>query len=248
MDDLQRKIYLVRTMLKDVKRQDFHGRFEASENWKLGDSWEDDGTFSVSREDLLSMIAYAVCRPRIFKVLGIQPISVVKKIREYAMRNANGGGMPYASVNNMVPVELKNLAEQILQLEGAPAPDPKMITEVQQCLASLRAGEYTFSFTIKGADGWSEYSNDACEPIPLTARELRAVLISGVSHKLQKKLLISGLPVWEGNLEELIEGKAAGRNFAINYDYHSYYGSSPELKAYVWARARAIRRALARHE
>lgn len=76
------------------------------------------------------------------------------------------------SVNYVVPKELSDIAEK---LEALDVENEDAVAEVRAEIKGIEAGDYTFRFTVE--DGCENCPTDeAKEPLPLTAVEAQAIL------------------------------------------------------------------------
>lgn len=131
------------------------------------------------------------------------------------------------SVNYVVPKELSDIAEK---LEALDVEDEDAVAEVRAEIKGIEAGDYTFRFTVE--DGCENCPTDeAEEPLPLTAAEAQAILYG--EYPIEEVFSdLCNEPLGEDFINDLAEKK----DFCDEYVNYSCGGSCDELDYYldVW--------------
>lgn len=128
------------------------------------------------------------------------------------------------SVNYVVPKELSDIAEK---LEALDVEDEDAVAEVRAEIKGIEAGDYTFRFTVE--DGCENCPTDeAEEPLPLTAAEAQAILYG--EYPIEEVFSdLCNEPLGEDFINDLAEKK----DFCDEYVNYNYGGSCDELDYYL---------------
>ncbi len=114
------------------------------------------------------------------------------------------------SVNYVVPKELSDIAEK---LEAFDVEDEDAVAEVRAEIKGIEAGDYTFRFTVE--DGCENCPTDeAEEPLPLTAAEAQAILYG--EYPIEEVFSdLCNEPLGEDFINDLAEKKIFAMNMSI---------------------------------
>lgn len=128
------------------------------------------------------------------------------------------------SVNYVVPKKLSDITEK---LEALDVEDEDAVAEVRAEIKGIEAGDYTFRFTVE--DGCENCPTDeAEEPLPLTAAEAQAILYG--EYPIEEVFSdLCNEPLGEDFINDLAEKK----DFCSTYVNYSCGGSCDELDYYL---------------
>ena len=216
---------LERKALDIIDDSTFRCGVYASEGGKCSDGWGDSLDLELTKAELLYLIKERVSNDDAFEGMATESVNVEEIIDDMTCEAAWPDGGPTASVNSVIPKEMKSLSGEIDELN---MDDPDSVSAMRDRLKSIKGGEYTFSFTVTDGDRMYYFTEDAEETINLTADQIIGLLWG--HHGIDE--LFDGL--CEKPLdEELINDKADEKGFACNYDYFSYGGESEELEGFL---------------
>ncbi len=217
---------LIKKALKTVDDNTFDCYVYASEGGRCGSAWDDNSELELSANELLYLISQRLdVNPEVFDGLNLTEVDVQAKIIELAYEGAFPEGGPYATVNSVIPEELGELGEM---LEGFDDSDEEAANEIRGRLETIGEDDYTFTFDIKDAITCETMKEGVNESIHLSSPEVLGLLHSEYGHdKLFEDI------DYEDADEDLINGKAAQRGFAEDYNPFSCDGMCEALEVYL---------------
>jgi len=216
-------IQFAKKVLENIKDNWFKLDVSASTGGKCDDGWGDTFDMEMSKEELLYLLRNRSNHKDLFDGMELKEVDVDSKIYDLTKEAAwpDGGPAPY--VNDVIPVELSDIAAE---LEDLDINNSEEVSRVRDRLKEIEGGKYTFTFTVE-ASGYT-FVEDAEESIELTSSEALGLLYG----QYDKESVFEGI-CNQSYDEDLINGKAEAAGFAEDYDSFGYGGECEQLYAYL---------------
>ena len=216
-------IDFAKKVLENIHEKSFRLDVSASTGGKCSDGWCDTLELFLDRPQLLYLLHDKCGVDELFEGQSLEEVDVDSMISDMTMEAAWPDGGPAAWVNDVIPDELSELAEELDSLNDE---DQNAVKEIRKKLKQVGDGKFTFHFTVKADEYY--FTENAEESIELSAKEALGLLYGECDND----------DVFEGICDEsydedLINDKADELNFASDYDYFSYGGECEELEAYL---------------
>lgn len=218
------KIELAKKALESVQGMSFNCMVGCYEGGKCGDSYTDYQELDLSREEVL----YLINKPQfeeVFAGLKMEPVDVEATLTEMAYESSWPDGGAHASVNEIIPEELKELNEKLNNLD---VKDAVALEDVRSQLKGIKDGEYTFRFDVYDGNQAYCFGDDVQETINISGNEARALL----KHEHDIPAVFDEICSEELD-EDFINEKAEEAGIAERYDYLTYSYNCDELDNFI---------------
>lgn len=217
------KIALAKKALESVHGMSFNCMVGCYEGGACGNDYTDYYDLDLNREQILYLI-HCPQWDEVFDGLKMEPASVEDTLNKAAYECSWPDGGPRASVNEIIPEELKELSEKFNELD---VEETAAVEEIRLQLKGIQDGEYTFRFDVYGGYDYC-FAEDTPEKLKLTGDEVRALL--RCEHDIPEAF--DGI-CSETLGEDFINKKAEEADFADDYDNYSYSYNCDELDNYI---------------
>lgn len=169
-------ISLAQKALRHISDTSFPCSTFASEGGKCGDGWDFEDDLYLLAPEIIFLLKGRIDNAEVFNGFRTRQIDVEEALLDKAYTNAFPEGVPMATVEDTIPYELEELAEQLGDLD---VDDEDAVDEFRTELEEVETGDYTFSFSIAN-NGWV-YEEGIEETIYLTQKQALG-LLRGISR------------------------------------------------------------------